>query len=245
MPNAVPVSQTIAGSGYQKLDGRFADVEEIVLFPAQTFAEGVTVGPVFEMGARRILRLRCAVTAKSGTNPTLDVTIQTSRDGLNGWETIKASDGNSFAQKTNSAAAPNDGLIMGAVTSAGSTPPVVTLTSSAQVQPVRLRVEATDIATNGAARGQWIGRYSVDGGVTWVTFLSAATVSVVDPNGTDTGVVINIAAGNAATDNVWTALTVGFERKVFAGVSRFVRAVALIGGSATPTMSGYVRGEAA
>jgi hypothetical protein len=79
--------------------------------------------------------------------------------------------------------------------------------------------------------------------VTWVAFTSAATVAVVDPNGTDTGVVINIAAGNAAVDNAWTALTAGFQRKVFAGLDRYARAVALVGGSSTPIMTAEIAGE--
>jgi len=201
----------------------------VTLLPQQTFASGVTVGPVIEVGHKRHLGLLLKTTAKSGTNPTLDVTIQTSNDGLNDWQAV-----GTFAQKT------DVGLVMGGVTATGTTPPTVTLTSTAQAQPVNLQVQCTG---NAGALGTWTGRYSVDGGVTWVSFTSAATVSVIDPNGTDTGVVINIAAGNAATDNVWKATTVGYERKRFSGLGKFIRAVALIGGSATPTMDASLIGD--
>jgi hypothetical protein len=241
--NAVPFLRPRRGTGYNRLDNDFVHAEEIDLAGSavnpSTFAAGVTVGSVYDVGGAHTLRLTCAVVAKSGSNPTLDVTIQTSKDGVNDWRTV-----GTFAQKTSSAAQPNDGLVMGAVTSGGTTPPTITLTSTAQVQPVKLSIQCTDISTNGAARGQWLGQYSVDGGVTWVQFTSGATVAVLDPNGTDTGVVINIATGNAATDNTWTASTVGYERKDFTGLDKYVRAVANQGGSSNPTMTGYVAGRA-
>jgi hypothetical protein len=221
-------------TGYTRSNGQFVDSEFVSLLGLQALPTGVTVGPVYDVGHAALARLQCKVVAKSGTSPTLDVTIQTSPNGVDDWQTVTT-----FAQKTDAAAEPNGGLIMGAVTSAGTTPPVITLTGT-QVVPVNLRIECTTLG----ARGTSVIRYSVDGGVTWVSSVTtAATVAVIDPNGTDTGVVINIATSNAAVDNVWTASTVGFERKRFSGLGRFIRAVALVGGSSTPIMTAEVVGD--
>ena len=215
---------------YQTRGGRAVSAPPIVLFGLAALAAGVTIGQVWEVGEHRTLDLLCQTTAKSGTSPTLDVTIQTSDDGVNDWQSAGA-----FAQKT------AVGLAMSGVSASGSTPPTITLTSTAQTQPANLWIQCTG---NAGALGTWTGQYSVDGGTTWVPFTSAATVEVVDANGTDLGIVINIAAGNAATDNVWKATTVGSERKRFTGLGRFVRAIANVGGSSTPTMTATVFGRA-
>lgn len=229
MTVAVPVFYTQPGTGYQRGNGRYADTESIVPLPLQALAEGVTVGPVFELGAKRMLDLLLEVTAKAGTSPTLDATVQHSHDGLNGWSTV-----GSFVQKT------DVGLAMGAVSSTGTTPPTITL-SGTQLQPVDLKIECTTLG----ARGVAVLRYSVDGGVTWVSGVAtAATISVIDPNGTDTGLVINYANAAAAVDNVWTAKTVGYERKRLGPCGRFVRVVGLVGGSAGPTVTAKITGEA-
>lgn len=238
MTVAVQTIPTKPGTGYQRQDGRYADSESLVMLPQQTLGSGVTVGPVFEVGAKGVARLQLEVSAKSGTSPTLDATLQTSPDGVNGWSTV-----GTFTQRTDAAASPvagaPAGLVMGAVSSTGTTPPTITL-SGTQLQPVDLKIECTTLG----ARGVAVIRYSVDGGKTWVSNVTtAATISVVDPNGTDTGLVINYANATAAVDNVWTAKTVGYERKVFAGLDRFARVVALIGGSNTPTMDAKVSGE--
>lgn len=231
--NAVALNLPLQGTGYNRTGGQFVRAEALVMLPLAAYGSGVNAGPVFDCGGAHTLRLRCAVTAKSGTSPTLDVSVMTSPDGVNDWRSVST-----FAQKTDAAAAPNDGLVMGAVTSSGTTPPVITLTGT-QVQPVNLKITCTLLG----ARGTWTGAYSIDGGVTTVAFTSAATVAVLDVNGTDTGVVINIAAGTAATDNVWTASTVGYERKSFTGLDRFARCVGLVGGSSTPIITGYVDGR--
>lgn len=215
--------------GYSRGDGRYADVEPIVLLPQQTLAAGCTIGPVFEVGDREIFRGLLVVTAKSGTSPTLDVTIQSSHDGENDWSTV----GSAFAQKS------DVGLTMTAVTATGTTPPTITL-SGTQLQPVDLRIECTTLG----ARGTAVIRYSIDGGVSWVANVTtAATISVIDPLGNDTGLVINYASATAATDNVWTAKTAGYERKRFAGLGRFLRAVANVGGSSNPTLDASVTGD--
>lgn len=219
-------------------NGRRGEADAIVLLGQQQIvgsgsAGDITVGPTFDVGHRSIARLRCSVSAKAGTSPTLDVTIQTSASPKDGWQTVAA-----FAQKTDCMNA-QTGPVMGAVTATGTTPPTVTLTSAAQTVPVNFRMECTTLG----ARGTAVVRYSVDGGITWVSGVTtAATISLVDPDGTDTGVVVNYANATAATDNVWTASTVSYEEKVFTGLNRYVRAVALLGGSSTPTMDVSVSG---
>jgi hypothetical protein len=230
MPNAVPV-YTPQRTGFQRSNGERVDTEAAPIFGLQTFAAGTTVGPVFDCGGRQIARAHCKVVAKSGTNPTLDVTIQSSPNGKDDWQSV-----GTFAQKTDAAAEPYGGLVMGAVGSSGTTPPTITLTGT-QVVPVDLKI----ICTTLGARGTAIISYSIDGGVTYVAgVVTAATIAVIDPNGTDTGLVINYANAAAAVDNVWTAKTVGFERKRFTGLGRYLRGIALVGGSSTPTMTGEV-----
>lgn len=93
------------------------------------------------------------------------------------------------------------------VTSLGTTPPVITVTGT-PLREVDLRVEAL---TTGAL-AVWTGRYSLDAGVTWTGFTSAATVVL-----TGTGLTLNIAAGTAAVDNRWSALTPGMRVAFTAG----------------------------
>lgn len=232
--NAVPVFFPTAGTGYRMQNGRHANVESLVLLPSQALAAGVTVGPVFEVGDKSAARLTLACSAKT-SSPTLDCTVQTSPDGLNGWRSVST-----FVQKTDAlaeSATTPAGMVMGAVSSSGTTPPTITL-SGTQLQYVDLKIECTTLG----ARGVAVIRYSIDGGVTWVSgVFSAATISVVDPNGTDTGLVINYANAAAAVDNVWTAKTVGWERKTFTGLDRFARVVSLVGG--TGTMTASIAGE--
>lgn len=89
---------------------------------------------------------------------------------------------------------------LSAISSFGTIPPVITATG-VLLESIDLHVEVTDIG-GGAARGQWIGRWSIDGGSTWTGFTSAATVAVGS-----TGITLNIATGNAAVNNVWRAST--------------------------------------
>lgn len=224
------IQQLVPGTGYYTKGNRFADVDAILALPSQAFPAGVTVGDVFEMGHRSALRLTEEVSAKSGTSPTLDVTVEDSHDGVNGWRTV-----GTFAQKTDA------GLAMSVPASNGTTPPVLTLTGTALV-PVNLRVECTTLG----ARGTWVLRYSVDGGVTWAEsgVTSAATVPLKDNAGVATGLTLAIATGAAAVDNYWTSAPLGYERKTFYGLDRFVRFVALVGGSDTPVVTASVNGEA-
>lgn len=80
--------------GYTKANGQFADVEPIVLNPLEGAA--VTVdgySAVLELGDRALARLTLAATSVS-SGDTVDVTIQTSPDGVN-WYTS-----GTFAQVT-------------------------------------------------------------------------------------------------------------------------------------------------
>lgn len=88
----------------------------------------------------------------------------------------------------------------------GTTPPALTLSGIQTLfSPIGLRVECTSIA-GGAARGLWALRYSLDSGGTWLAsgVTSAATIAL---GGAATGLTLNIAAGNAATNNVWQIAT--------------------------------------
>ncbi len=224
-----------SGTGYFMADGSYADTEAVSIFGTTALGSAQALSASWEMGERTTLRLALAVSVKSGTNPTLDVTVQTSHDGAKSWRSLGA-----FDQKTDVL------LAMGAVTAAGTTPPTVTLTSTAANRYVNLRVECTTLG----ARGTAVVRYSTDGGVTWVSGVTtAATITVYDSTdglgATDTGVVINYASATAAVDNVWTAKTAGFQEKTFSGCDRFVRAVSVVGGTSTPIMTASLTGEAA
>ncbi len=91
---------------------------------------------------------------------------------------------------------------MTAVTSAGTTPPVITLTGTPN-RYIDLKVLCTVLGALGTSKI----KYSINGGNTYsVAQLTAATILILDPlTGESTGVTLNIAAGTAATDNVWTA----------------------------------------
>jgi hypothetical protein len=91
---------------------------------------------------------------------------------------------------------------LSAVTSSGTSPPVVTLTGT----PNRY-INFKMVCTVLGARGTSFIKYSINGGNTYSTAeVTAATILMLDPlTGESTGVTINIAAGAAAVDNVWTA----------------------------------------
>jgi hypothetical protein len=73
--------------GYTTQDRRYADtVDEIVLAPLDARVGASGTGEAYELGDRATLRVVATVTAKTGTSPTLDLTVQTSRDGVT-WYT--------------------------------------------------------------------------------------------------------------------------------------------------------------
>lgn len=160
---------------------------------------------------------------QTGTGPTLTLTgnplsafdgrVLIVQGGTLGTATYKLSydGGTTYGPETATASTKilDEGLSMTAVTSTGTTPPVITLTG----QPffdINLRVECTTLG----ALATWELRWSIDGGDTWEAeeVVSAATVAL-----TGTGLTLNIAAGTAAVDNVWTATTQGMTLAFAAG----------------------------
>jgi hypothetical protein len=81
-------------NGYNTSDGQFVDSRDVVLHPSATRTATGNGTVVEETGKRRVASLTLTVAARSGTTPTLDVTVQTSRDGST-WYTA-----GSFAQAT-------------------------------------------------------------------------------------------------------------------------------------------------
>lgn len=79
---------------FQRQDGRTATVYSAPLLPSAVRTASVT-GDTLEMGDLTTLRLKLDVTAASGTTPTLDVTVETSPDGVNDWQAV-----GTFAQKS-------------------------------------------------------------------------------------------------------------------------------------------------
>lgn len=71
--------------GYHvKRTGKYADTEDINLFPSQSVAVGTTTTAGFEVGDRRLACLSLTSTVVGGT---LDVTVQTSADNAT-WRTV-------------------------------------------------------------------------------------------------------------------------------------------------------------
>lgn len=66
--------------GYQTQNGRHADTEELILHPSAERAASGNAGAK-ELGDRAVARLVLVVSANSGTDETLDVTVETSADG--------------------------------------------------------------------------------------------------------------------------------------------------------------------
>jgi len=70
--------------GYTTGSGRYANTVELNLMSGTSTASAN--GTAVELGDRGTARLTLAVTAGSGTTPTLDITIETSADGTT-WRT--------------------------------------------------------------------------------------------------------------------------------------------------------------
>jgi hypothetical protein len=214
------------GTGFTRADGCYADVEQFPIFGSTAFPAGYTIGLALDLGDRKLLRLTLDVSAKSGTNPTLDVVMQTAPTSDGPWRSI----GTAFNQMS------DVGLAMGAVAAAGTTPPTVTLSGTAD-RVIDFRMECTTLG----ARGTAVIRYSIDGGGTWTeNVTTAATIAV----GT-TGLTINYASATAAVDNVWTAKTAGREYKVHSACDRWVRPVCKVGGTSTPIVTASLNAIAA
>lgn len=107
--------------------------------------------------------------------------------------------------------------------SSGTTPPVITFTDTTNregntgpVRPIDLQIKCTTIG----ALATWKFQISIDGGATFYglpsgvgtgDYVSAATVALYDPLDPAQGLLgltLNIAAGNAAANNLWKAKSV-------------------------------------
>ena len=66
--------------GYSTKSGRWANTQALVL-AASAARTATGNGSAVEIGDKAVARLLLDVTARTGTTPTLDVTIQTSYDG--------------------------------------------------------------------------------------------------------------------------------------------------------------------
>lgn len=84
MPNLFPS----ASSGYRMTNGRWAAVAAITLADSALRSSN-SASSALEVGTATVANLTLTVTAKAGTNPTLDVVIQTSVDGST-WRTVAA-----------------------------------------------------------------------------------------------------------------------------------------------------------
>ena len=83
---------------YCMRNGKQANTEDVTLYPATlTASTAESFGPTVELGDRSVLRCTVEVFSKSGTQTSLDVTVQTSKDGVT-FYTAKA-----FTQVGNSA----------------------------------------------------------------------------------------------------------------------------------------------
>lgn len=79
--------------GYNTRSGKWANTDNVTVQAVVTKTASFD-GPAIEVGDRGSACLDLTISAASGTTPTLDVTIQTSKDGTT-WRTVAA-----FAQKT-------------------------------------------------------------------------------------------------------------------------------------------------
>jgi len=87
-------------------------------------------------------------------------------------------------------------LALTAVTSAGTTPPAVTVTGTPASSAYKFRVEIT----TGGAVGTAIFKWSSDGGTTYTTTVTTASTAVLG----STGVTVHFPAGTYATNNIYT-----------------------------------------
>lgn len=87
------------------------------------------------------------------------------------------------------------------VASAGTTPPVLTLTGSPKGMYDQIRVECTTLGAFGTAQI----RISTDGGTTWVASAIVVPVSGIVDRRDDLGLLFTFASGTFATNNVYTS----------------------------------------
>lgn len=106
---------------------------------------------------------------------------------------------------------PVDGSAVGTVSSSGSAPPAIAITTNAPLGPWKLKIKTV----TAGARGTATIAFSTDDGVNWsAPILTAASIDLIDPavdslvglNG-KTGITISYANAASSSDNVWTATT--------------------------------------
>ena len=76
--------------GYSMANGRWANTIDTTVLPAGTVYTTTTQGAAVEIGDRGTAALDLAITAVSGTTPSMTVTIETSKDGSTNWQTVAA-----------------------------------------------------------------------------------------------------------------------------------------------------------
>ncbi len=92
-------------------------------------------------------------------------------------------------------------VTLSAVTETGTTPPDVTLTGTPN-RDIDFRMQCTTLG----ARGTSVVKYSIDGGINYITGkVTAASWPLLDAAGEVTGVTVNMENAAAAVNNVWTA----------------------------------------
>lgn len=197
------IDEQIGGSTVE-LAASILDVAggEVLISPAEITTPGA-VGTVTQAGDGLV-----DVTMAGAARDAYELVVKIERTGRRGVGTFRFSDdgGDNFGAEIT---IPSGGTYLlgatnvtatfpalSAVTSSGTTPPVITVTGTT-TDDVDLQVECT----TGGALTTWVFRYSIDGGTTWTSNVtSAATVAVGA-----TGLTLNIAAGSASTNNVWLA----------------------------------------
>lgn len=106
---------------------------------------------------------------------------------------------------------PVDGSATGTVTSSGTSPPAIAITTNAPLGPWNLKIKTV----TAGARGTATISFSTDGGVNWsAPLLTAASMDLIDTaidslvglNG-KTGITISYANAASSADNVWSAST--------------------------------------
>lgn len=220
--NSIPLPTT--GSLITDQRGRGIGKRSIALLSGAlvTPSTPTAIGNVVDLLGATSVRASLDISAVSGTNPTLDVSLITSDDAKY-WRAL----GTAFTQETGAFGS------LSAVTSSGTTPPAITVSGT----PVRA-FDFKAMCTTLGARGTAVLKIALDGGrYFYLSWTTAATYEILDEDGVTTGVTLAYANASAATDNVWTFRTLGRQRATFSNCGRYVAAVYAIGGTDTPTFT--------
>lgn len=82
----------------------YADTEDLTVFSGTLSGAGAVNGSAIDVGDRFGARLTLAVTAASGTTPTLDCKLQTRRDSSDTWRDLAGTGIPAFAQRNDTPA---------------------------------------------------------------------------------------------------------------------------------------------